>query len=119
MKTKIEELTIEGVTYIPKNSITESTKVIELNGQESPYVLGEKYLVRTVTMTQLGRLIMITDKELVLENACWVADTGRFSAALLTGELNEVEMFCSDVIVSRGAIVDATIWLHDLPIKTK
>lgn len=119
MKTEIDKIEIKGITYVPENSITQNTKVIELDGTESVWVIGKKYLVRTVTMIQLGELTRVTERELVMKNACWVADTGRFSTAVSTGELNEVEMFYTDVIISRGALVDAVEWLHNLPNKTK
>ena len=117
MNKKIEELTIEGITYVPKNSI--NSKVIEINGEESLWIIGKNYLIRTVTMIQLGKLTKITNKELLLENACWVADTGRFSDAISNGTLNEVEMFNMPVIIGRGAIVDATEWINNLPEKSK
>lgn len=113
-KIKVDELVIEGVTYVPKNSL-KSSKVIELDGTESVWEIGLNYLIRTVTMIQLGTLVKVTDKELVLSNACWVADTGRFTQALEKGTLNEVEMFQRNVIVSRGGIIDATEWLTNLP----
>jgi len=85
----------------------------------SPWVVGKCYLIRTVTMTNTGRLVAVTDNELVLEDAAWVADTGRFYSALKTGDLNEVEPFIGRVIVGRGAIVDATEWMHELPKEQK
>lgn len=69
--------------------------------------LGKQYLIRTVTMTIAGRLKRLEDKELLLSDASWIADTGRFHDALKTGEFDEVEPFISDVIVGRGSIVDA------------
>lgn len=110
---------IGGVEYTPKSSQQTLQKVIELNGEESLWEIGKNYLIRTVTMIQLGKLKRVTDKELLLSDACWVADTGRFSEALEKGTLKEVEMFQRDVIVNRGAIVDATEWLTDLPKTTK
>lgn len=83
--------------------------------RKGAWTVGEKYLIRTVTMIQTGRLIYIDDKELVLEDAAWIADTGRFSVALDTSNLSEVEPFKHDVIIGRGAIVDATLWPFDLP----
>lgn len=84
-----------------------------------PYQVGEIYLIRTVTMIQTGRLKWVGDKELVLEDAAWIADTGRFSDALLNMDaLGEVEPFPDgDVIIGRGAIIDATIprWEGKLP----
>lgn len=77
--------------------------------------IGEKYFIRTVTMHSIGELVSFNDKELLLSHACWVADSGRFNNALKTGELSEVEPFEADIIVNRSAIVDATLWRHDLP----
>jgi len=92
----------------------ESTECIE-----SPWRIGEKYFIRGVTMHVIGKLIMVTDKELLLTNASWVADSGRFNNALKTGELDEVEPFVKDVIVNRSAIMDATIWMFDCPRDVK
>lgn len=114
MKT---EITIDGTVYVPKSNA--SQKVIELTKEDSVWEIGKNYLIRTVTMIQLGTLKRVTDKELVLSNACWVADTGRFSIALEKGTLNEVEMFQRDVIVGRGGIIDATEWLAEIPKTTK
>jgi len=70
--------------------------------------IGEFYLIRTVTMFNTGRLIAVTDQELVLEDAAWIADTGRFAEALTTAEFKEVEPFPKgEVIVGRGAVIDA------------
>lgn len=81
--------------------------------------VGQNYLIRTVTLYYTGRLAAASDSELVLEDAAWIADTDRFSTALKTGVLNEVEPFSDPVIVSRGAIVDATAWRHPLPREQK
>jgi hypothetical protein len=46
----------------------------------------------------------------VLEDASWIADTGRFANFLKDPELrSESEPFCAPCIVGRGAIVDAQI----------
>ena len=61
-------------------------------------------------MINTGRLVAVTDKELLLEDAAWIADTGRFSDALLSCEFAEVEPFPEgEVIIGRGAIIDAAI----------
>ena len=71
--------------------------------------IGANYLIRTATMIDAGKLVAVTEHELVLEDASWIADTGRFGKALESGTFNEVEMFPagSRVIVGRGSIVDA------------
>jgi hypothetical protein len=81
--------------------------------------VGEKYLIRTVTFYYLGRLNSITDCDLVLENASWIPDTGRFSDCLVSGELNEIEPYPNTVIVNRGMISDCSVWKHTLPREKK
>ena len=79
------------------------------------FTVGTKYLIRTVTMYYTGLLTSVTDTDLVLSRAAWIADTGRFFTALKTGELNEVEPFIHDVIIPRAVVIDATQWDHALP----
>ena len=76
--------------------------------------VGKNYVIRTVTMIQVGKLIEVTDNELVLSDASWVADTDRWTQFLKNGTVSEVELFCNDVIVGRNSIIDATIWNHKL-----
>jgi len=81
-----------------------------------PYDVGTNYFIRTVTMIQIGKLVKVTDQELVLENAVWVPDTGRFTQAVMKGELSEVELFPKgETIVGRGTVVDACKWNFPLP----
>jgi hypothetical protein len=87
---------------------------------DHPYEIGKKYFIRTVTMHLTGLLVAVYPGELVLESAAWIADSGRFSDALKTGSLSEVEPFPNGkVTVGRGSIVDACIWAHDLPREKK
>lgn len=86
---------------------------------KSPYQKGKNYLIRTVTHYYSGRLIAIFSKELVLEDAAWIADTGRFGTAIKSGILNEVEPMQGPVVIGRGAIIDASIWAHPLPKEQK
>jgi hypothetical protein len=86
------------------------------NKCDHPYEVGKSYLIRTVTMCNVGRLVYVGDKELVLEDAAWFSDTGRFSQCLSKGVFNECEPFPDGkVIVGRGAIIDAALWNHKLP----
>ena len=82
----------------------------------SAWEVGKNYLVRTVTMIDTGRLVAVTPQELVLEDAAWIADTGRFHNALVSGEFNEVEPYLEGrVIIGRGAVVDAVQLRTALP----
>ncbi len=90
---------------------------------DTPFKIGEKYLIRTVTMTLIGELTFVGSQELALKNASWIADTGRFHDALKEGietlSPSEIEPFIDDVIVGRGAIVDATVYRRSLALSQK
>lgn len=86
-----------------------------MNTMTTFWKIDETYFVRTVTHYCVGRLIEISDKELVFADASWVADCGRFNNALKVGKLEEVEPFVHPVLLNRSSIIDATIWGHPLP----
>ena len=111
---KIDELTIKEIKHI-QSLLKGSDSTL------SPYKVGENYFIRTVTHHYTGKLIRVTAKELVLMDAAWIADDGRFMNALRDGTLNEIEPFPDnqEVIIGRGAILDATIWKHKLPREQK
>lgn len=83
--------------------------------------IGENYFIRTVTHHHTGRLVAVTDKELILEDAAWIAWDGRFTNMLRDGDLDEVEPFPNgaQVIIGRGSLIDATRWNHALPREQK
>ena len=81
--------------------------------------IGEAYLIRTVTMMYTGRVCAITDFDLELEDAAWIADSGRYSNALVNGELSEVEPYPNGCVVTRQGIIDFAPWAHALPIELK
>ena len=81
-----------------------------------PWKIGQAYLIRTCTHYWTGRLVGVGPHELLLKDAAWIPDTGRFHDAGKTGKLDEVEPIERDVIVGRGAIIDAIEWNHDLPM---
>ena len=77
---------------------------------DSHYEIGKPYMVHTVTAFYKGILEKVTAKELILKNASWVPDTGRFNEFAKTGDSNtEEEPFLENTLVpvSRGAMVIA------------
>jgi hypothetical protein len=88
-------------------------------GEKDVWKIGHNYFIRTVTNYFTGKLKYVSPTELVLGEAAWIADTGRFSDALKTWTPNEVEPYPGDVIIGRGAIVDASIWDGALPREKK
>lgn len=112
-KMNLDDLTIKEVKHIQSllKGPSEGTH---------PYHVGKNYFIRTVTHHLTGKLLKVTAKELVLEDAAWIADDGRFHEALKTGNLSEVEPFPDgEVIVGRGSVIDAVIWKHELPRAVK
>ncbi len=110
----IDNLTVKEIKHIQS--------LLKTSGEVShPYKVGKNYFIRTVTHHLTGKLIKVTAKELVLEDAAWIADDGRFHEALKTGKLNEVEPFPKglEVVVGRGALIDAVEWTHSLPVDVK
>jgi hypothetical protein len=114
----IEDLTIKQAREIASLLGTPPSNP-HTSGTTSPWRVGETYLIRTATMTLTGRLLYVGEHELLLQEASWIADTGRFSDALKDGALSEVEPFPNEAIVGRGAIIDAAIWEHPLPREQK
>lgn len=89
------------------------------NSNSHSFEIGKSYLIRTVTMHYTGRVVAVTDSDVVLEHAAWIADTGRYSNSLKSGELSEVEPYVNNVAVCRGGIIDFAEWTHDLPRSQK
>jgi len=80
-----------------------------------PFKIGEKYIIRCVTHMSTGRVTAIDGVFITLDDAAWIADSGRWYDCLNTGALNEVEPYPESVIINTGAIVDAAPWRHELP----
>ncbi len=85
-----------------------------------PFEVGKSYLIRTITMVDVGRVTRICGKFIVMEDASWIADTGRFFECLRkTDVFIEVEPFQHPLYVNTDAIVDATPWPYQLPTNPK
>jgi hypothetical protein len=89
-------------------SLSDLKDLIGGKSDDHPWVVGKIYHIRTVTMALAGKLIKVSAQELLLEDASWIADSGRYSDYLNdTEKANEVEPIPGRLIVGRGSIVDA------------
>ena len=86
---------------------------------QSPLRVGNAVIIRTVTLYHTGRIVALTKEEIVLVDAAWIADTGRWHEALKTGKLIEVEPFPGPVSVNRGAVIDVADWTQALPLDVR
>jgi len=82
---------------------------------DHPFIIGKAYLVRCVTHYYIGVLKSVYNTEMVFTSASWIPDTGRYSDALKTGQLSEIEPIPTELIIGRGAIVDLVEWQHTPP----
>jgi hypothetical protein len=75
-----------------------------------------KFFFRTVTYHALGNIVERQNNFVKLEDASWVADSGRFSKAIENGDkaLLEVE-YVGTMYVNLDTVTDAFPWEHDLP----
>lgn len=80
---------------------------------------SKNVFIKTVTMFYVGRLASENENFIFLEEAAWIADTGRFYNFLKDGKVNEVEPFVDPIAVNKNAIIEITQWNHDLLKKQK
>jgi len=105
--SKPETITIDEVKYVRADSVGKETIKPVYDGEFQPFEIGAVYLIRTVTMIEVGRVVAASKQWVILEDAAWVADTGRFADALKKWQFNEVEPFPDGLVgVSCGSIVD-------------
>ena len=83
-----------------------------------PFRVGDSYFIRTVTYHFVGTIKEIVGKWIILKDASWVADSGRFHEALEKGNLSEVE-YMDKAILSMDTITDATPWNSKVPKESK
>jgi len=81
-------------------------------------LVGKKWFFRTVTYHLVGLVTGVMGNFLILENASWIADSGRFSDCLKNGNMNEVEP-CGIAYVNVSTVTDFFPWNHDLPMDQK
>ena len=115
-KLSFQELKKEIETLDKKKESVGKTVI-----KDSPLVIGENYLVRTVTMIYTGKLVKVYDKVLVFVETAWIPETARWMQTVENGEFNEVEPYPKDseVIINREAILDMTKVNWKLPREQK
>ena len=100
-----------------KDQILADSEFKEINALED--MVGEKFFFRTLTYHLTGKVKKIIGSILELEEASWIADSGRFRQAITDGVLDEVEPVDVDMFVNIASITDAFTWQHKLPREQK
>lgn len=87
--------------------------------KKSPVEIGKAYLFRTVTHIEVGRVTKICGDFVTLEDASWIADTGRYHNCLRDGVFSEVEPYPISSTVNLGSLINFAPWPHGLPKEQK
>ena len=112
----MKTLNISDETYeLIKDQLGQEEK-IDVN--EIKDFVGKKWFIRTVTYHLTGEVEKMVGNFLVLKNAAWIADSGRFMQAIKEGKLNEVEPV-GNAMVNLNSIVDMFPWKFKLPSEQK
>ncbi len=80
-------------------------------------LVGTNVIIRTVTMHYTGHVVDVDDRWIHLADAAWIANSGRWSQALATGSLSEVEPYPDGAVIriGVGAVVEVAPWGLTLP----
>ena len=81
-------------------------------------MVGEKFFFRTVTYHLTGKVKKIVGTILELEDAAWIADSGRFMQCIKDGKVNEVEPV-GKAFLNLASVTDFFPWKHALPKEQK
>lgn len=100
------------------NALAEFSKVSSRENR-LPLKRGADYLIRTVTMYYTGKVVDVTPTSILLADAAWIPDTGRYHECLNTGKLAVIEPYPDTVVVGSGGFIDAAPWTHALPRNAK
>ena len=118
---------MESIQEIKKrvSELNELREALGVSGHAAigpdPYAafIGKAVGIRTVTFSQVGRLVEVHADALVLEDAACIFDWGRFAGGA-AGDVSEVEPYPPGrVIVGRGSIVDCFLFGGKVPLKQK
>jgi hypothetical protein len=81
-------------------------------------LIGKKFFFRTVTYHLVGEVVGQLGQFLRLQEASWVAESGRFMNAIQDGVLNEVEPV-GIAFINMETVTDFFPWKHGLPKEQK
>jgi hypothetical protein len=86
-----------------------------------PHAVGSKVVIRTVTYHHVGVVKDVGEGFVILSDASWIADSGRWGDFLRTGNPSESEKYPGDCVVYFGAMVDSAEFdaKVKLPTETK
>ena len=112
----MKTLTISEETYNLIKSQLRDDEKLDISGLQD--FVGKDFYFRTVTYHLTGKVVKVFGTYLLLEQAAWIPDSGRFMQAIKDGILNEVEPV-GDAILNLSTVTDMFPWKHPLPLVQK
>lgn len=109
-------LEISDETYEKIKAQLNADELIDISTLDD--LVGQKLFIRTVTYHMTGKVVKRMGAFIQLEDAAWIADSGRFSDAIKSGKLSEVEPV-GTAWVNLSSVVDFFPWKHKLPAEQK
>lgn len=127
MSINVNELTIAQVKEIaamfpnqaPSLSLASATIESIADTSSAPVEIGKSYLFRTVTHIEVGKVKSVHGNFITLEQASWIADTGRYHDCLAKGVFNEVEPYPETTTINAASLINYAPWSHALPTEQK
>src|SRR3990167_8431007 len=112
----MKSIEVSDEVYAKIKKIVPELDLKEIKSYED--LIGGKFFFRTVTYHAVGEVKAIVGRFAVLEQASWVADSGRFMNAIKDGELKEVEPV-GEMFLNLDTVVDFFPWKNKLPTEQK
>lgn len=112
----MKTLQVSEETYEKIKEQLEAEELVDVSSLDD--LVGQKFFFRTVTYHLVGKVKKRIGTFFELENASWVADSGRFMNAIKEGTLDEVEPV-GKAWVNLSSMVDFFPWTHKLPEEQK
>lgn len=118
MSININELTLGQMKEI-EDILPQSASVSPVSEISAPVIVGKAYLFRTVTHIEVGRVRSVCGNFITLEQASWIADTGRYHDCLVGGTFSEVEPYPDTTTINAPSLINYAPWDHKLPTSQK
>ena len=109
-------MNIDSLTF---GELKQISSMLVSQQKQYPVKIGEAYLFRTVTHIEVGRVVEVIGQFAKIEEASWIADTGRYHDCLKNGVFNEVEPYPDYSVVNMDALINLVPWHHELPREQK
>ena len=91
--------------------------------RDQPYKINQNYYFALATFAVCGTVRYVGEKEIILEPAARIFDTGRFTDALANGfeseQQSEIEPTAGQLIIGRAAVGEAYEYDHPVPTEQK